>query len=66
VAHLLREQEDGLAVTAVQSLQEDQGVVVKRKRRNVWCWLGLHKWDMPGGNCVDCGKHDDLFDGPPS
>jgi len=35
---------------------------MKRKRRNVWCWLNLHKWDYPGGHCVDCGIHDDLFD----
>jgi hypothetical protein len=24
--------------------------------------VGLHKWDSPGGYCVDCGIHDDFFD----
>jgi hypothetical protein len=37
--------------------------VSERKRRNFWCWLGLHRWDSPGGHCEDCGKHDDFFDG---
>lgn len=27
-----------------------------------WCFLSLHRWDMPGGHCIDCGKHDNLFD----
>ena len=28
-----------------------------------WCKLwGLHRWEYPGGNCEDCGKHDDFFD----
>ena len=26
------------------------------------CWFGLHRWDSPGGNCEDCGIHDDFFD----
>jgi len=32
------------------------------------CWLGLHKWDMPGGHCGHCercGKYDDFFDNLP-
>jgi hypothetical protein len=20
------------------------------------CWLGLHRWDMPGGHCEKCGQ----------
>jgi hypothetical protein len=32
------------------------------KGKNLWCWMGLHKWPYPGGDCMDCGKHDDLFD----
>ena len=26
------------------------------------CWLGMHKWDMPGGHCEKCGKHDTFLD----
>jgi hypothetical protein len=36
------------------------------KRRNLWCWLGLHRWDSPGGNCEDCGIHDDFFERYPN
>lgn len=25
------------------------------------CWMGLHKWDMPGGHCEKCGKCDTFF-----
>lgn len=32
-------------------------------RRSFWCWVGLHRWDYPGGQCEDCGKHDNFFDG---
>jgi hypothetical protein len=24
------------------------------------CWMGFHRWDMPGGHCERCGKCDDL------
>ncbi len=27
------------------------------------CWLGLHRWDMPGGCCEDCGRCDEFFGG---
>lgn len=26
-----------------------------------YCWMGLHKWDMPGGHCEKCGKCDEFF-----
>jgi hypothetical protein len=29
--------------------------------RKFLCWMGLHRWDMPGGVCEDCGKHDDFW-----
>jgi hypothetical protein len=32
------------------------------KRRNFLCWLGLHRWDYPGGNCEECGVRDNIFD----
>lgn len=35
---------------------------MRLKGRGFWCWMGLHKWDSPGGECLDCGKHDDFFD----
>jgi hypothetical protein len=25
------------------------------------CWLGQHRWDMPGGHCEKCGKCDEFF-----
>ena len=25
------------------------------------CWLGMHRWDMPGGCCEKCGKRDRFF-----
>lgn len=28
----------------------------------VRCWLKLHRWDSPGGDCICCGVHDDFFD----
>lgn len=27
------------------------------------CWLGLHRWSMPGGWCEKCGKCDRFFGG---
>lgn len=31
--------------------------------KRFWCgFMGLHRWDSPGGSCVDCEKHDDFFD----
>lgn len=29
----------------------------------LFCFLGLHRWDMPGGKCEYCKKSDDFFDG---
>ena len=26
-----------------------------------WCRLGLHRWDMPGGHCEECGACDEFF-----
>lgn len=26
-----------------------------------WCRMGSHRWDSPGGDCEDCGAHDDFF-----
>ena len=26
-----------------------------------YCWLGLHRWDYPGGHCEKCGKCDEFF-----
>ena len=31
----------------------------------LWCRIGLHKWDSPGGHCVDCGICDEFL-GPHS
>lgn len=28
----------------------------------MFCWLNLHRWDSPGGECECCQKHDDFFD----
>lgn len=25
------------------------------------CWMGFHKWDMPGGHCERCGMCDEFF-----
>lgn len=25
------------------------------------CWLGQHRWDMPGGHCERCGLCDEFF-----
>ena len=25
------------------------------------CWMGLHRWDSPGGHCEKCGKCDEFF-----
>lgn len=25
------------------------------------CWLGQHRWDMPGGHCERCGICDEFF-----
>ena len=30
--------------------------------KRILCWLGLHRWDKPGGHCEDCGVYDDFFD----
>jgi hypothetical protein len=27
----------------------------------LWCRIGLHRWNMPGGHCDDCGKCDEFF-----
>lgn len=27
------------------------------------CWLGLHRWSMPGGHCERCGVCDRFFGG---
>ncbi len=26
-----------------------------------FCWLGLHRWSMPGGWCENCGRCDLFF-----
>jgi hypothetical protein len=26
-----------------------------------YCWMGFHRWDMPGGHCERCGKCDEFF-----
>lgn len=26
------------------------------------CWMGFHRWDMPGGHCEKCGKCDEFFE----
>ncbi len=26
------------------------------------CWLGLHRWQYPGGYCDCCGIRDNFFD----
>ena len=26
-----------------------------------YCWLGLHRWDYPGGHCEKCGLCDEFF-----
>jgi hypothetical protein len=28
----------------------------------MFCWLGLHRWNMPGGWCEECGATDRFFD----
>ena len=28
----------------------------------MYCRMGLHKWDMPGGHCEDCGICDEFFE----
>lgn len=28
---------------------------------NVWCRLGLHRWEAPGYPCETCGMHDRLW-----
>lgn len=30
------------------------------------CWMGLHKWDYPGGHCRRCGKCDEFLGPHPS
>ena len=25
------------------------------------CAFGMHRWDMPGGHCEECGKCDEFF-----
>ncbi len=29
------------------------------------CWMGFHRWSMPGGWCMRCGKCDKFFDPHP-
>ncbi len=31
------------------------------RRRNFWCWAGLHRWAYPGGDCEECGEVDTLW-----
>lgn len=28
-----------------------------------YCWMGLHRWSMPGGWCEKCGLCDKFFGG---
>jgi hypothetical protein len=28
-----------------------------------YCKMGLHRWNMPGGHCEDCGACDEFFGG---
>lgn len=25
------------------------------------CWMGLHRWDYPGGHCERCGLCDEIL-----
>lgn len=48
-------------------LRWDRAEVTKSGRKRPWwdrlfCALGLHRWDMPGGHCESCGRRDDFFD----
>ncbi len=27
------------------------------------CWMGFHRWSMPGGCCEKCGLCDDIWEG---
>ena len=27
----------------------------------LWCHIGMHRWDEPGGHCEDCGFCDTFF-----
>lgn len=29
--------------------------------RKMWCRMGLHRWDSPGGHCEDCYACDEFF-----
>ncbi len=29
---------------------------------NLWCKVGLHRWSHPGGECVQCGYPDVIWD----
>ena len=32
----------------------------------IWpCRFGMHKWDQPGGQCMDCSKKDDFWEPKP-
>lgn len=28
----------------------------------ILCFIGIHRWDMPGGHCENCGKCDEFFE----
>lgn len=36
---------------------------IRIKGKSIWCRVNLHKWEIPGDPCSDCGKPDNLFFG---
>lgn len=34
---------------------------MKRWISRLFCWMGLHRWDIPGGHCEECGACDEFF-----
>ncbi len=28
----------------------------------IWCLIGLHHWEFPGGECLTCRKPDTFYD----